>query len=750
MSQSYRNPPNPLPSSRLRVGDFVVDVPLREVAHADGSRTRITLKSLEVLLALAANPGQVVSRDALLGSVWAGTMPTNDVVTQAVAGLRKALADDHGAPRYLETIPKSGYRLLAAVQWLPEPADPVVDASTQAENPASTHPSAKSWRRMPFRDAAIGLVAILLVALGWMVVRERGASLPSSSAGTANAPNDLHELPYTLLTSRPGPETQPALSPDGAMLAYAMPPDTADAAPAIFLQAAQPTPPRQLTMPPEGHSDHLPRWSPDGRQLMFARIDDKGACELQRVPVSGGAARVVGRCDRINGRYDWLPDGGGVIAGLKPEAQGRAARLSILRLDSGRWQAMSYAAGPDDVDFDARFSPDGSQLVFRRGLSHSDLWLMPAAGGTPSRLTQLRGSINGWDWTPDGRALLVGFVGNTSRLYRHDLASGRTRALARFSGSGLDVAARGNAMVFTIDDARVAMFRYPLPLREGARPEPLFASTGKDVLPSPSPDGRWVAFHSDRSRDARLWLGEPGNPDHLRMIDGFVPISRHPPQWSDDGRRLLVIGEAIHAEAGAGARLYEIDVASGRATSLAQEGVPYFAQYLPERQLLLLVDRGAGRLSLRILDTATAPQRVIAHMDDVGEARFDPASGDVFFVRSSGPGLWRTGRDLRLPRRVDETQPTAYWARRWAVREGRPFVLRTAAPACLASWRWLGEPGPTDVGCLDRERRGLPALAPVVSRDGKWLYATMVPGQENSDIGLIDSSDMVDLYSITD
>ncbi len=222
------------------------------------------------------------------------------------------------------------------------------------------------------------------------------------------------------------------------------------------------------------------------------------------------------------------------------------------------------------------------------------------------------------------------------------------------------------------------------------------------------------------------------------MVAGITPISRHPPQWSADSRRLLVIGEVASAAGNPVPRLYEVDAASGRAKALAVEGIPYFAQYLPQQRLLLVVDGGSGRLSMRIVAAATAPGRVIAQMDDVGEARFDPASGLAYFVRSSSPGLWRAGLDLDAPELVDGDQPTAYWLRRWAVLDGRPFALRTAAPACLADWRWLGGATPPNPGCLDRERRGVPSLAPMVSADGKWLYASMVAGQENSDIGLLE------------
>jgi len=108
-------------ATRLRIGACVVDVSRREVSRPGTEvPTRITLKALQVLLVLAEDAGRVVSREHLLDTVWAGTLPTLDVVTQAIATLRRACADHAHAPACIETIPKSGYVLFAEVEWLPD------------------------------------------------------------------------------------------------------------------------------------------------------------------------------------------------------------------------------------------------------------------------------------------------------------------------------------------------------------------------------------------------------------------------------------------------------------------------------------------------------------------------------------------------------------------------------------------------------------------------------------------------------
>ena len=232
------------------------------------------------------------------------------------------------------------------------------------------------------------------------------------------------------------------------------------------------------------------------------------------------------------------------------------------------------------------------------------------------------------------------------------------------------------------------------------------------------------------------------------MVGGIVPLSGHPPQWSLDASKLLVVGEPSGGEANPGPQLYEVDVASGRAATIALEGAPYFAQYLPEARMLVLVDLGTGKWSLRILDLAS-PDRVIAQLDDIGDVRFDPASGQVYYVRIDSPGLWRSGLDLAGATLLDENEPAMYWMRLWGVLDGKVFALRTAT-GCPSQWHWMEAASVSGAGCLDREHSGVPQLAPSPSRDGDWLYASVAIGQDSSDIGMLQLDALLGAGAITD
>ena len=100
---------------QLQVGEWIVEPGLARISGPAG-QVHLEPKVMEVLLALAAQPRQVVGKDELLATVWGGAHVVDEVLTRSVSLLRQALGDDARRPRYVETIPKRGYRLIAAVR----------------------------------------------------------------------------------------------------------------------------------------------------------------------------------------------------------------------------------------------------------------------------------------------------------------------------------------------------------------------------------------------------------------------------------------------------------------------------------------------------------------------------------------------------------------------------------------------------------------------------------------------------------
>jgi transcriptional activator of cad operon len=98
----------------LRVGDWCVDPSSNRISR-DGETERVEVRTMRLLLCLAANAGEVVSIDDLLNEVWPGVAVSPDSVYQAVTSLRRLLGDDPREPSYIATVPRLGYRMVATV-----------------------------------------------------------------------------------------------------------------------------------------------------------------------------------------------------------------------------------------------------------------------------------------------------------------------------------------------------------------------------------------------------------------------------------------------------------------------------------------------------------------------------------------------------------------------------------------------------------------------------------------------------------
>ena len=100
--------------SQSQFGPFLIDVQER-VLRRDGEAVPLTPKAFDVLAALVAQPGRLVSKQELLDKVWPDTFVEESNLTYNVFALRKALGDAADNGQYIETVPKRGYRFAAAL-----------------------------------------------------------------------------------------------------------------------------------------------------------------------------------------------------------------------------------------------------------------------------------------------------------------------------------------------------------------------------------------------------------------------------------------------------------------------------------------------------------------------------------------------------------------------------------------------------------------------------------------------------------
>ena len=299
------------------IGDWRVDPSLRTLSGVKGER-HLEPKHMQVLVLLAENAGHVVSKERLIQTVWADTFVGDEVLSKAISELRRAVDDDPKAPRFIQTIPKGGYRLVAPVRF--DQSHPgALDA------PAAQQPSPRAATRSVWTWWWLTAGALLLVALVSMATWLRVAQRPSPISG-AGPP--MRVVPLTTLT---GEECNPTFSPDGEQVAFAWNGEKQDNWD-IYVTLVGSSDVRRLTSDPL--PDGNPAWSPDGRQIAFLRERPDGTT-IQLVSALGGPD---GKLSDFRGAdsLSWSPDGHWLAAGRSGE-RGRATGRHLSH-SGRRWR----------------------------------------------------------------------------------------------------------------------------------------------------------------------------------------------------------------------------------------------------------------------------------------------------------------------------------------------------------------------------------------------------------------------------
>lgn len=551
-----------------RVGDWVLHPDLGLLRSGD-SEVRLNTKALQVLLVLLEAGDRGVARDRLLEEVWGAGYPSDAVVSRAVADLRQAFGERAGEQRYIRTLPKYGYQLVASVTSL-ESEVLTEDALDAAEHTEPTPPAASGsaplgvqgypWRRNSHPISAMskyGIAAFLVAALvGIGLVLK--VPTPAESARDALSPGGLAETPPHFLrplTTAPGIEHQPRFSPDGSWVIYAANGEVG-AGWDLYrasVQTGQVDPVAALA----GVHEHGPAISPDGLRVAYARLSMQ-RCDVVIQDIVLGQARPVAPCTSLFPTLvDWSPDGRRVA--FTAEADDTAderRRIATVDLGSGQVSAWSGNVSPTGSDYYPRFSPSGRWLAFLRGEPQPDhratLWLLDSSTLEERKLLAIPAQLGGMNWISDDEIIVSIHDGAGYRLHRLEVVSGTlhnegTDDLIHpefHRGSGLLVAVtrRRDRSLILLD-------------ADGIEQE-IAASTSDEDWGQLSPDGRWVAFVSKRTGSSELWLADTRGRGVRRLTHFGTAIVRYP-DWHPSGESLLFTAQGETEE-----RLYQLNLVS--------------------------------------------------------------------------------------------------------------------------------------------------------------------------------------------
>ena len=300
----------PTVTAPFRVGDWIAEPMANRLTRGDDVR-RVEPKVMEVLALMASQQGETVTKDQFMAEVWTGTVVTDDVLARCISELRKALGDKARNPSYVETIRKRGYVLIAPVEHDVE-VEATVSAAFDAPDAAGDGAAGDGaagdgaagdgaagdgaagdgaagdvtgldLRRpeLPRRQRPVVLVWGLIAA----VVVSSAAAI-AYQAGLAG----VRPLATRPVTSTPGDERDPALSPDGRRVAFAWDGGQPDGPEGgrqfdVYVQDVDGGGLVRLTNHPA--DDLSPAWSPDGARVAFVRCGVGGECGVYVTDAQG-------------------------------------------------------------------------------------------------------------------------------------------------------------------------------------------------------------------------------------------------------------------------------------------------------------------------------------------------------------------------------------------------------------------------------------------------------------------------------
>ena len=548
-------------SDRLRFGAYEVDLHTHEL-WKHGTRVKLVGQPFEILAVLVKRPGQLVTREELRTQLWPGDtfVDFNHGLNAAVNKLRDALCDSADDPKYIETLPRRGYRFIATVESSipgsvaekaiaspsgdPEPRAVTVAAGEPTAPPANGTASTagvpsletianppkrkRRWLRRMVPAAAVIVGVWVLVNIGILDLLRSHFEEREKRAKETAAPSKL--TPLTALSDRTG---DPAFSPDGNRVAFRR----QSFVPGNSGIWAKQVGGEELIQLTNNGSDCCPVWSPDGRWVAFSRLSDQQRT-IYQVPASGGEVRKLYTSSFVpeHGELDWSPDGKTIA--FAAQGMQDSPAIFLLALENHSAHQITTPSPPDE-DWGPAFSPDGSRIVFVRA---RNIMVMPAEGGEIQRLTQEPVRVLGSPaWAPDGQSIVFASPapgGTSPNLWRLP-ASGGPPAPIREAGQMVwnpALSKRGFRLACELASSARSINQmdfYPA----GQKARSLVSSvSGENAGQQLSPDGRKLVFQSDRAGALDIWVSDRNGQDPVQLT---AMGTAGAPRWSPDGKDIV-------------------------------------------------------------------------------------------------------------------------------------------------------------------------------------------------------------------
>jgi len=550
----------------VRFGIFELDLESEEL-HRNGLKLKLSGQPFQVLTILLERPGRIVTREELQKRLWSDTFVDADhSLNTAINKIREVLGDSADTPRFVETLPRRGYRFIAPIATTSEEGDGPGNSRGDSAPLSNSGPSdaaevsrAQSGSRVlhlrPRGAWAIGLV--LIIAIGSLFVVLRTTHTHALAQNEYQASSTIQIVP---VTTGLGSSWAPVFSPNGAWFAFIWErPERRRGE--VFVQLLGSATPLRLTYSTRGRLGP-PSWSPDGREIAFVRCDGKEDGVFV-VPALGGAERRLtnGGClDFLPGTVSYLRDGKGLLMMDRCSAAERPG-LVLFSLTTGEKQCLERPSPSNGISHVWSFSlsPDGGTIAFTASgpvgsADYSDIYVIPLSGGAPHRLTTDSQSSTPLMWTPDGKSIV--FYGRRTLpwLWRVPAKGGEIQREVRYPAIG-SLAADGRRLLYSEETEETpSIWRADLagpggPVLTNAV---YIQSTYGDLNAQPDPVGTRIVWASWRTGFGEIWLSDAAgeNPSQITHLNQFSGS----PRWSPDGQWI-----SFDFNTSSGSQIYVID-----------------------------------------------------------------------------------------------------------------------------------------------------------------------------------------------
>jgi Tol biopolymer transport system component/DNA-binding winged helix-turn-helix (wHTH) protein len=510
---------------RIAFENFEVDLRSGEI-RKNGVRIRLQAQPFQFLALLLVNAGEVVSREEICRDLWPGNtfVDFEHSLAAAVNKIREALGDAADNPRYIETIPKRGYRFIGTIRPEPPVVMAVPDVKESVEFVLASAARAKTrWKW------AIGLVAVAVAVAAAI-----------SHVWMSRKPVDSRPMTVVPFTSYPGLETAPSFSPDGSRIAFSWDSGSGNGSGRpqydLYVKAIGSETLLRLTNHP---SDWISStWSPDGTQIAFHRlaVDDNG---IYVVPALGGLERKLIATHapaNLAAPLSWSPDGKWIAYSDRATDGGDGNRNFLMNVET--LESHEFPHDPScRHEGSLTFSHGGQELamICVHNTSSWEYLVTDLHGKSKRSLATLHDLLTMPVWSGDDKFLIVAEVTAKGNEFEElPVRGGEVRTLSATIGDWPAVSLDGRKLAISVSDNHTNIWRKDLRHPEAPAVQ-VYTSTRQQNNAQYSPDGKHVAFDSARSGTWSVWVADTDG-SNLVQISQEGPAWY--PRWSPDSQKI--------------------------------------------------------------------------------------------------------------------------------------------------------------------------------------------------------------------